>query len=157
MEVRRSEHKNHQSCYNRTLITEKTDAQISGFESDIGACWRRPLNRCLCVILLDGREGLEEFGQVNLRVAAGGQSFVWHFLQPPIHFFLCFPLACTNWRWQKERKEGLALLELSGRSFSSSAASKSIQQAACISNSPPSLWLGSTGRGVERTSALSRH
>lgn len=37
------------------------------------------------MFLLEGGEGLEEFGQVNLRVAAGDQGFVWHFLQLLIH------------------------------------------------------------------------
>lgn len=50
VEVRRSEHKNHQSCYDQTPTTEKTDVQTSGFESDVGACCRRPLNGCVCVL-----------------------------------------------------------------------------------------------------------
>lgn len=32
------------------------------------------------VVLLEGGESLEEFGQVNLRVPAGRQGFVWYFL-----------------------------------------------------------------------------
>ncbi len=34
----------------------------------------------VCVVLLEGGEGLEEFCQVDFRVAAGGQGFVGHFL-----------------------------------------------------------------------------
>lgn len=110
----------------------------------------------VCVVLLDGGEGLEEFSQVNLRVAAGSQGFVWHLLQLSIHFFFSVPILCTTWRWRKERKGGLVLLELSGRSARSSAASKSILQASAIcacqtsewfanddSHLYPSLWWGS--------------
>lgn len=32
------------------------------------------------VVLLEGGESLEEFGQVNLRVPAGRQGFVWYIL-----------------------------------------------------------------------------
>lgn len=53
----------------------------------------------VCVsLLLEGGEGLEELGQVNLRVAAGGQGFVRHFLQPQIHLSFFFPRLCLSWR-----------------------------------------------------------
>lgn len=86
------------------------------------------LYRCVCAVLLEGGEGLEEFGQVNLRVATGGQGFNWHFLQPPIHISFSVPQLCASWRWREERKE-LSLPKLNGRSFTSSTASKSILQA----------------------------
>lgn len=41
---------------------------------------------------LDGGEGLEEFGQVDLRVAAAGQGFVGHLLQPAVDLLLLVPL-----------------------------------------------------------------
>lgn len=58
----------------------RSNVQMSRFESDVGASRRCCLYGCVCVVLLEGGEGLEEFGQVNLRVATGGQSFVWNFL-----------------------------------------------------------------------------
>lgn len=63
-----------------------------GPESDVGASQWVFLYRCVCVVLLEGGEGLEEFGQVNFRVATGGQGFVWHFFQPPIRIlFISHP------------------------------------------------------------------
>lgn len=80
------------------------NVQISSFETNVGASLWCRLYRCACVVLLEGGEGLEEFGQVNLRVAAGGQGFVRHFLQPPIHIFLSVPMLHTTWRRRKGRK-----------------------------------------------------
>lgn len=67
----------------------------------------------VCVLfLLEGGEGLEEFGQVNIRVATGGQGFLWHFLQPPIRFFFFVQILQAFWRGKKERKRRLAPPEI---------------------------------------------
>lgn len=41
--------------------------------------------------LLERRESLEEFGQVDVRVAAGRQGLLGHLLQPSVHVFLFAP------------------------------------------------------------------
>lgn len=92
--------------------------QISGFESDVGASGRRRLYRCVCVVLLEGGEGLEEFGQVDLRVAAGGQGFVWHLLQPLIHVSFFGPVLEKFWRVKEgKEKEASSSPELNGGQF----------------------------------------
>lgn len=58
---------------------------------------------------LEGGKGLEEFGQVDVRVAAGRQGFVGDFLQPAVRLFLSFPALHTTWK-RRERKQASAAL-----------------------------------------------
>lgn len=59
-------------------------------------------------LLLEGGKRLEEFGQVDVRVAAGCQSFVGHVLQPAVHLFFSFPVLHTIWERREGEKTGVS-------------------------------------------------
>lgn len=61
-------------------------------------------------ILLEGGKRLEEFGQVDVRVAAGCQSFVGHLLQPAVRLLFSFPALRAIWK-RRERSPELATLK----------------------------------------------
>lgn len=78
--------------------------EYDSFEANAGVLERQTsMRRCLrghvlCVVLLEGVEGLEEFGQIDLGVAAGGQGFVRHLLQPPVLLLFCLHQLNAIWR-----------------------------------------------------------
>lgn len=64
--------------------------------------------------LLEGGKRLEEFGQVNVRVAAGRQSFVGHFLQPAVHLFFFVTAFHAIWK-RRRRKQELVMQRQGGK------------------------------------------
>lgn len=57
----------------------------------------------VCDLLLEGGERLEEFRQIDLRVATVGQDFVGDFLQPAVHFLLSVPSGHMICRGKKRK------------------------------------------------------
>lgn len=57
------------------------------------------------LLLLERGEGLEELGEVDVRVAAGGQGFLGHLPQPAIHVLLLVPGLQATCRGQRRSRK----------------------------------------------------